>query len=111
MNDKSAKEKNMKKCQMEILHIKNSIKYMNNANDWCEERASDLKNNMQDCDDILRNTLKMTRDQENFMQRLLDDGKKINWRLMGVKREITGQHTWNKKIPYLTITNISCQFF
>lgn len=113
-------DQNGSKCegqfyQRDILHknarLKNYIEFVNCRHDQCEDRASETEDNEINYDNLLRealkmtriqinkiirqnNKIKMTREQEKFIQQLLDDAKRTNLRLGGVRV----QHIRDKKI-------------
>lgn len=71
---------------------------MNNRNDLCEERVSDLKDKLEAQYKILQDTLK-TRKQGKLIQQLLDDAK-TDLRLIGVIEKLEGSTHRIKKPGY-----------
>lgn len=77
MNDQFTKElESLKRFQSEIQEVKNHIESMGSRTDQCEERISELEDNHALKDQLLKDTLKTARENEKWIQQLLDDAKK-----------------------------------
>lgn len=60
---------------------------MSIRSDWYEERISEQEDRNDSKDQLFKNTLKVTREHDKWIQQLLDDIKQINLRVNGISEK------------------------
>lgn len=73
----------IKQLQIEIQGVKNLIESIGSRTDKCEDTASDPEDRTMVGKQLMRDTLKLTREHYEGIQQLLDHAKKTDLRLTG----------------------------